>query len=1198
MTSQPMETDTVDYNASDACLIAQADAKHDFKSEYGKPDVLRELVGQLTQTKLCSKDSLSIGEDKIIKTFLLKDEPSINADNIKLMNVELPVEEGTMSAYVGRVPPNFSNLFSKSVTDDYSIYYVRRSGKKESGGDGEEEVEKAKNVYEQTPPNDAVSFVQLALQNAGITDDVFIICDVVYSALRKDLTFAGRAKGFPSSALSSAYKLANEKQDFYWLQTPQTQYDPGPKSNPSTDRGYGWTQKASENSHFRFAWQNVNPGNGGRRATVYETWPGLSKSEDNALPLDTTSPEYPDNMIYSNQRLVMSINCPLDKMWNYADHKAVLLIHDPRTQRMTYADKALAEKSPKSFSASSFLSFFQKWKDLASFMMKLARTGEADKTQQVKFSSKYHVLAKRIGDASQAHATLQKSIPYLTLNPSVMPKSGKLTNDLKNTIESNLNISNGNHMFASYDRIAIVQALKFGSPIVYYDQPKGNALIFISNSLLTVCKKYEQFLNNDAIVRLEKMKVTDGQEIVTSPNGKGNEVKTFIGEMSEWANKIGKSELALNLQETGSQELKNFVSNWWGVAPIITATGNLVNDMTAVSEPVLFDRDIMDGLRTIQENGVNAPSFTSCKNWMSTLGMLTTLHGEMRNIAETLKEKGPDCNLDKSETARLEKVASAYTKVFGAIDEFAHLVDKVAFKDIPSIVTSYSASVINPRQSSGESTPSRQQLIRGELSSEQIAMLLPKGIQTNISHLEPWEKRQLGTERARRAKASANLDDLQKEFGEVFYIMRNKTYQIDTVLRPLWDTISNSNYSNAFKNAFIMPILQFSGKLARLMEENEGTRAAAAMAKSANEALEKLFANTVDVDEVDMAGGNVNNPMISLYSLATMPLSGENIQNVAQRLTNELVENRTTSANAAESYQDFATILGSVLYSQCSSIGEQISVKQGFQETDIRQYLIALQKFLLLNDLSKSTITLESFQEGELNTEAMEIEASLMAAMSDDSQFVPQTDYLFNALKSQLDSYRGFNAEQIAKYIESLETSLAVMNGTPLPIINNEEFQISQQGGDVKSRIAKTKPQDVSMVRIPEKRVIVNLTESNNPFVWLKPIMVAPIEWGRIIQSCMGDDVSEIESAVSAFLEARVRQNDEPMNRVRLPTGAKSKLQATGRRGRALGAFQKSMVARDTDLALRRGLPVSGGSNKKTRKQQKPKKKMTRTNKK
>ena len=122
-------------------------------------------------------------------------------------------------------------------------------------------------------------------------------------------------------------------------------------------------------------------------------------------------------------------------------------------------------------------------------MMKLARTGEADKTQQVKFSSKYHVLAKRIGDASQAHATLQKSIPYLTLNPSVMPKSGKLTNDLKNTIESNLNISNGNHMFASYDRIAIVQALKFGSPIVYYDQPKGNALIFISN-----CSPVSNFL--------------------------------------------------------------------------------------------------------------------------------------------------------------------------------------------------------------------------------------------------------------------------------------------------------------------------------------------------------------------------------------------------------------------------------------------------------------------------------------------------------------------------------------------------------------------------------------------------------------------------------------------------------------------------------------------------------------------------------
>jgi hypothetical protein len=1191
MASESMDVDMVNYDASEACFIAQGDAKHDFKSEYGKPDILRELVGQLTQPTSCGKNSISLSEDKIIKKFLLKDEPSINADNIKLMNVDIPAEIGSMSAYIGRLPTNISNLFAKSVTDKYSIFYVRRTGKRETDS-ADDDVEKAKNVYEQTSPNDGISFVQLALQNAGITDDVFIICDVVYSALRKDLTFAGRAKGWPTPAVEQSYKLSNEKQDFYWLQTPQTQYDPGPKSNPTTDRGYGWTQKASDNSHFRFAWQNVNPGKGGRRATVYETWPGLSQSEDNALPLDPTAPEYPDNMIYSNQRLVMSVNCPLDKMWNYADHTAVLLIHDPRTQKMTYADKALAEKSPKSFSKNAFLSFFNKWKDLANFMMKLARTGQANKTQKIEFTSKYHVLAKRIGDASQAHATLQKSIPYFTINPSDMPKSGKLTPNMKNVIEENSAVSNGNHMFASYDRIAIVQAIKFGSPIVYYDQPKGNALIFISNTLLTVCKKYEQFLNNDAIVRLEKMNIAEGQSVIYSPDGKGSEVRTFIGEMSEWANKMSKSDLITNVVQSGSRQLKDFVAAWWGIAPIITATGNLVNDMTAVIEPVGFDKDISESIQIMQENGIKSLPFDSCKNWTSTLGMVNTLHGEMRVIAEQLKEKGTECELDSKEKARLEKIAGAYATLFGAVDEYAHLVDKVAFKDIPSVINSYSSGIINPEQKANESVPTRQQLIRGALTPESIMLLLPKGIQTNITHLQPWEKRQLGTERARRARNNANLDDLQREFGEVFYIMRNKTYHIDTVLRPLWQTIRNSNYSNSFKNAFIMPILDFTGKLADVMEQNEGSKNAAAMANSANKAIQELFADTADLEEVDMAGGNNGNSMMSLYSLATMPLAGENLNAIAQRMTNELLDNPVITSNTAEAYNDFATILGSVLFSQCSNIEEQVSVNSSASSTDIRHYLIALQKFLLLTDPSNIQLPTdsESFKE-----DAMEIEAMLSAALSGSGEYIPQTDYLFNALKTQLDSYRGFNAQQIARYIESLETSLAIMNNTPLPIINNEEFM--QEGGAL--RVPKTIPQIASTVRIPEKRVVVDLTESNNPFIWLKPVMVAPIEWGRVIQSCMGDDVNELSSAVSDFLEARIRQGDEPMTTMQLPTGATIQQRLLGRRGRAMGAFQRSSVARDTARAMQRGLVVSGGKgDNKTRRKQKPRRKMTRNTKK
>ena len=204
-----------------------------------------------------------------------------------------------------------------------------------------------------------VSWVQRALQLAGITDDIFVICDVVYSALRRDLTFAGRALP-PAELVLPELRFPN--QNFYWLQTPQTQYDPGPKSNWGSDKGYGWKDP---NSHFFFAWQNVNPGKGGRRASVYYPWPGLGNVGPVAgLPpaahdLDSKSPEYPNNMLYTNQRLVLSINCPLDDAWNYKKHDAVLLIHDPITQKMTYANKALASKDSKVYSNLAFLSFFK-----------------------------------------------------------------------------------------------------------------------------------------------------------------------------------------------------------------------------------------------------------------------------------------------------------------------------------------------------------------------------------------------------------------------------------------------------------------------------------------------------------------------------------------------------------------------------------------------------------------------------------------------------------------------------------------------------------------------------------------------------------------------------------------------------------------------------------------------------------------------
>jgi hypothetical protein len=402
-----------------------ADAKHDFVGIFDAKRIV-ELTKQ-TLPKKPIGDTRILSEDAMIEKYLLKSE-----------FVKKPDSTGA-----DRLNDYFDNL-STDITDRYECINISR---------------------EQHDFTLEYSEIQKALQLAGVIDDVFFVCDVAYANIRQDLKFSNKSLG----------------QTFYWVQNAQTLYDPAGKTSWHTDDNTYNPDNSTKtkiypnyfkknDSNFIFCWQDAIK----ERFTLYPEWERTCDEVDSKLQTE--------KMVCSNRNIFLGIKS--DNVKDYHTHEAYLIVTEPtKPGYYSYSNKVLSAKGNGILNKSEIVSYRARGNDLKTFayLINAFLKGSNSNVASVKlreiedYSSEIQVLAKKLGDASQS---LSCCLPVFNLQRFKTQNLGYSNSNVEDFQ------SNGNHAFVSYDRIAIVCAINYDSPIVIYNTLKG-FLMFIRRDLIS-----------------------------------------------------------------------------------------------------------------------------------------------------------------------------------------------------------------------------------------------------------------------------------------------------------------------------------------------------------------------------------------------------------------------------------------------------------------------------------------------------------------------------------------------------------------------------------------------------------------------------------------------------------------------------------------------------------------------------------------
>jgi hypothetical protein len=159
----------------------------------------------------------------------------------------------------------------------------------------------------------------------------------------------------------------------------------------------------------------------------------------------------------------------LDKELIPHEQKVGFYIQQPNSTKYVYADnKSSAKSSVNNIGKTSNSDYNNLAQRFISDLIKLTSSDVSFNQQNskdliVKYTEPYMLMAKRFGDASQAAACCQTSIPYNK------PKDDVSKSDLtKEDIDNTVYMTNGNHALISYDRICVATGLLFLAPIVIY----------------------------------------------------------------------------------------------------------------------------------------------------------------------------------------------------------------------------------------------------------------------------------------------------------------------------------------------------------------------------------------------------------------------------------------------------------------------------------------------------------------------------------------------------------------------------------------------------------------------------------------------------------------------------------------------------------------------------------------------------------
>ena len=468
------------YTAEQGCESSRADAKHDFHSIF-KPDKLEDYVTS-NIPKIEGVECSALTEDKFIDKHLL----------------ETASDSGSNKS----TPEYVSAKLNKNISDRYIASYIRRP-QHEFG----------------VPFNK--SLLQEYFRENTIVDDIFFVCDVAYANVREDLKFAD----------------SGSLQTFYWVQNAQTLYDPagktswhtdkpyfdiseqvasdtlggGPKmarptlkestdkesvdvqtplvskapgSKASSSQGKSSSQKIDSPNYFKkvgsrfvFCWQDA----GIDKVVPYPIWPGTSYY--------SFSEDVPEQMLYTNKNLFLGIrsyNVP-----DYSTHEAYLIITDPMKPRyFGFSDKVLSAKGSGILKGSDLASYRAKGESLKKFVKFVdTQLNTPDRKQLfldevMDYSPELQVLSKKTGDASQSLSCCNKQF-----------KLQRFKNNSVGLAEGVINfVSNGNHAFVSFDRIAWASALNYNCPIVIANTQEGFT-VYIRKDLLDVHKQISGFFS-------------------------------------------------------------------------------------------------------------------------------------------------------------------------------------------------------------------------------------------------------------------------------------------------------------------------------------------------------------------------------------------------------------------------------------------------------------------------------------------------------------------------------------------------------------------------------------------------------------------------------------------------------------------------------------------------------------------------------
>lgn len=765
------------FDLTTGIIAAKTDAHHDFKSLYEETFVNAELPPH--------EGLPYVSEDTFLTTYTVE-----NVNDIKI----------PQTAPTNKVLESItSNILKEPLKSSYTVVAYRN--KKLS----EEEDEETSETSE-------TSVLQDLMNELGIEEDIFIICDVAFSWIRYDLGKVNKQK----------------EQIFWWTQTTQTGFDPAKKTGWHSGKELGFREPWSQGG-ARFCWQSITKTD--KPNKLYLPWP---------IGKNVIGSEDENAMLCLNKKLLMVAKSENNKNWDPKTHTSFLLVYDVSTKKYVYATKDMAAKN---FEMSKGM--ISSYKDLGAKLISMFKeilVGGNKLPNLETYTLQYQMLAKRCGDMPQALECLNRSLRLQTLvNPTKKPslENVGIPTDFGNNrsilYEGENGVGgifegNGNNMFVSYDRIAVAQALNYRAPLVLYDQPFG-IVLFVNNSLLDDRKKLLNALKTiDSASTVGKV-TYDPENPLYFTYGSSKTLDFVVEKAPEFSSNLklllsgielvtsvrdALSNTLYGLQVTNDEELRSFLSAYFANLTKLEIVNNMFQRMNKLSVFIEQSNQEFKNIASLPD-----PTLLIEDNQLN-VGLLQTAANLLFNEYSGIFEQA--INLEGEVVVKTDNsnTSEFLSKLAGLVGFVVNLITTIGTLKDEYETLSQLASV--------EPT-------------------VPKGIDGNISSITPSVVVDLRLTRH---------DPEQKVFG-----MAEKVFQHEKVITPIWSIVGKLD-QDVFPLAddFIIKMLGYvSAVLANPTVSN--AKMYSLVVKKAIADLNKLFGSSVsqlggalDSDNVESEDGS------------------------------------------------------------------------------------------------------------------------------------------------------------------------------------------------------------------------------------------------------------------------------------------------------------------------------------------------------